>query len=148
KELQKKLNVPIGLVLSARGATTIESWMSGEVLRNDVDFENKYNELTSFTEESFKNKRVYEISKSLEGKMPKIVSSSKGLEKWDKVWKPSSWLQIDVPGFWENKGFAGIDGVAWYKKIVEANFLTDSASLYLGRVMDEDQVWINSVELK
>lgn len=38
KQLRNELNVPVGLILSAHGATAIESWMSREALQSDPDF--------------------------------------------------------------------------------------------------------------
>jgi sialate O-acetylesterase len=56
-----------------------------------------------------------------------------------------NWEKILVPSSWENQGFHGYDGYAWYRKVFELNYDLKNNSLYLflGYVDDVDQVYIN-----
>lgn len=56
-----------------------------------------------------------------------------------------NWENIEVPSSWENQGFHGYDGYAWYRKNFELHLNAKSNSLYLflGYVDDVDQVFIN-----
>jgi hypothetical protein len=57
----------------------------------------------------------------------------------------SSWEKIYAPANWENEGFRGYDGFAWYRKEFDASSISDLENLYLslGYIDDADQVFIN-----
>lgn len=59
----------------------------------------------------------------------------------------SAWESIFVPARWEDEGFFGYDGTAWYRKrIVIPKALADRALfLHLGRIDDIDEVYVNGV---
>lgn len=56
-----------------------------------------------------------------------------------------SWEKIEVPSSWENQGFHGYDGYAWYRIQFELplNSKENTLYLFLGYVDDVDQVFIN-----
>lgn len=65
---------------------------------------------------------------------------------WKEVsYADSAWKSIEVPGYYEEQGYAGYDGFSWYRR----NFdLRDDLRgrklvLVLGKVDDIDQVYIN-----
>ncbi|WP_421919784.1 beta galactosidase jelly roll domain-containing protein [Marinifilum sp.] len=57
----------------------------------------------------------------------------------------SDWEWIDVPSAWENQGFHGYDGYAWYRKTFHKRQLPNNQSLYLqlGNIDDVDEVFFN-----
>ncbi|MEM1056605.1 MAG: hypothetical protein AAGI52_13865 [Bacteroidota bacterium] len=61
----------------------------------------------------------------------------------------SSWDAIRVPGTWENQGFGGVDGYAWYRRTVSlsAAEAAQDLVLVLGAVDDLDQSFVNGVEV-
>jgi beta-galactosidase/beta-glucuronidase len=68
----------------------------------------------------------------------------------DMEWKnnnfdDSKWEKISVPSSWENQGFHGYDGYAWYRTSFNLNLKDYDRSLYLvlGFVDDVDQTFIN-----
>lgn len=62
-----------------------------------------------------------------------------------RAYDDSRWEPIRVPGAWENQGFPGYDGYAWYRK----NFSTPPEAaayplyLQLGRIDDVDETYVN-----
>ena len=56
-----------------------------------------------------------------------------------------SWAEIYVPSAWEDEGFPGYDGYAWYRKEFELNSDLDGKSvyLYIGYIDDVDEVFVN-----
>lgn len=56
-----------------------------------------------------------------------------------------SWETIEVPGPWENQGFNGYDGYAWYRQHISTRGLPLEEDLYLslGYIDDVDQVFVN-----
>lgn len=56
-----------------------------------------------------------------------------------------SWEPVRVPGMWEDAGYWGYDGLAWYRRTVRLTerHLREPLYLHLGRIDDADQVWVN-----
>jgi sialate O-acetylesterase len=56
-----------------------------------------------------------------------------------------TWSKIHVPGYWEDEGYPGYDGLAWYrtKCYVSKEWEGKSLFLQLGRVDDVDRVFVN-----
>lgn len=68
----------------------------------------------------------------------------------DMNWKKenyddSNWEKVSVPSSWENQGFHGYDGYAWYRTSFILNSNTKGKDIYLvlGYVDDVDQTFIN-----
>ncbi len=57
----------------------------------------------------------------------------------------SRWGTVRVPSVWENEGYPGYDGYAWYRKRFRAPIEWEGKALYLrvGRVDDVDEVYVN-----
>ncbi|MEQ9425377.1 MAG: beta galactosidase jelly roll domain-containing protein [Cyclobacteriaceae bacterium] len=57
----------------------------------------------------------------------------------------SNWESIKVPGAWENYGFNGYDGHAWYRTTFSGSSIRNEPHIYLnlGYIDDVDQVFIN-----
>ncbi len=57
----------------------------------------------------------------------------------------ASWDEIHVPDFWENQGYPGYDGWAWYRTtfVLSADRRNDALFLYLGTIDDVDEVYLN-----
>jgi hypothetical protein len=55
------------------------------------------------------------------------------------------WESIYVPSPWEDQGFYGYDGYAWYRKsfVIPADMENKEMYLYLGYVDDVDEVYVN-----
>ncbi|MCU7501907.1 MAG: glycoside hydrolase [Ignavibacteria bacterium] len=80
---------------------------------------------------------------SLKGKWKFSIGDDK---KWARAdYDDRSWEIINAPSPWEEQGFHGYDGYAWYRKhfycpaAVKGKFLT----LQLGYIDDVDEVYIN-----
>jgi sialate O-acetylesterase len=57
----------------------------------------------------------------------------------------SAWDRIRVPAFWEDEGYPGYDGWAWYRRhfTVHEQFRHDALFLDLGNIDDIDEVYVN-----
>jgi len=72
----------------------------------------------------------------------------------DSTWAGGTgWDRVAVPGAWEDAGYHGYDGTAWYRTSFvldpEAASLAGKAPpfLLLGRIDDVDEVWLNGERL-
>ena len=57
----------------------------------------------------------------------------------------NNWEEIKVPSYWEDEGFYGYNGYAWYRKHFKLpeNFYGPVIYLHLGSIDDVDQVYMN-----
>ena len=58
-----------------------------------------------------------------------------------------AWATIRVPGAWERQGYAGLDGVAWYRTAVELDAADRDLVLRLGWIDDLDEAFVNGVRV-
>lgn len=63
----------------------------------------------------------------------------------DPNFDDSNWEEIKVPSSWEDQGFPGYDGYAWYRIqfFLTLENITKSLYLHLGRIDDVDEVYLN-----
>jgi len=68
------------------------------------------------------------------------------------VWKnttynDSNWEKIYAPSPWEDEGFNGYDGFAWYRKKFDGKELSKEENYYLslGYIDDTDEVYVNGI---
>ncbi|HEX6226971.1 MAG TPA: beta galactosidase jelly roll domain-containing protein [Chryseolinea sp.] len=113
-----------------------------------------------------KKKNVSMVNLVLSVCMLGVISAANAQEDWEKVlnlrgyWKfsigdnkkwadpkfvDSEWENIDVPSNWEDEGFNGYNGYAWYRKTFDGTALDKNLdfSLFLGYIDDVDEVYLN-----
>ena len=67
----------------------------------------------------------------------------------DADYDDSHWEWLSVPGSWEEKGFHGYDGYAWYRKTFDLpkSDMTQNYYLQLGYIDDVDEVYVNGKKI-
>ncbi|MBD3290708.1 glycoside hydrolase [candidate division KSB1 bacterium] len=66
--------------------------------------------------------------------------------RWaDPKFDDNSWEEIYVPSSWEDEGFPGYDGFAWYRTSFELDRIEENKTyyLYLGTIDDVDETYFN-----
>jgi hypothetical protein len=69
---------------------------------------------------------------------------------WSQIdFDDSKWDKITVPSSWENQGFHGYNGYAWYRVSFEGStaLAKKNLSLHLGYIDDVDEVYFNGVKI-
>ena len=69
-------------------------------------------------------------------------------QEWaSPTFNDDDWESISVPSEWENQGFPGYDGYAWYRTEFTLDAIYDEDNIYLnlGYIDDVDEVYINGV---
>ena len=69
-------------------------------------------------------------------------------QKWaSPKFNDDNWERISVPSEWENQGFQGYDGYAWYRTEFTLDAIYDEDNIYLnlGYIDDVDEVYVNGV---
>lgn len=135
--------VPQGLISSNWGGSSIEAWMAPAALgRTAASTEQDIVQLVIGAEE--KRARVVERLRRWPGSRVQSVefsSATRDAHNFD----PASWDTLQVPGLWEQQGYSGMDGIAWYRREFELSEaeLGGGLELGLGRIDDNDTTWVN-----
>ncbi|MVN22746.1 sialate O-acetylesterase [Mucilaginibacter arboris] len=153
RDLQQKINVPIGLISASWGGTVAETWISPDGLSGETTFGEKAKQTATFDTASF-NQAHRPLAKAWTEKFENSDAGSKdGKYLWaadnldTKDFKP-----VEMPKIW---GFTGIDefwqlnGVVWFKKEVELSpaDLAGNLTLSLGIIQNSDRVFVNGTEV-
>jgi sialate O-acetylesterase len=144
--LQKHLNVPIGLISSNLGATSIETWMSNGALKQFPQFKETVGEM----EASGKNfEQLYEDLKLFRNNWDEgyYLKNDPGIAgNWqDPATDVSDWKTMEIPNLWEDAGLPDFDGSVWFRKEFDlpAGFKSDTFNIALNQIDDYDIAWVN-----
>jgi len=142
KKLYEEYKVPIGIVNASWGGTPIESWIS----------EDGFKKFPDVLETVTKNKdTAYIASQTAKGGSNKPEPEDKGLtSKWyTNEYIEKGWHTIAIPGYWEDQGVRDLDGVVWYRRVIEVpqSMAVDKVKLFMGRIVDADEVYINGKKI-
>lgn len=80
---------------------------------------------------------------SLKGNWKFNIGDQKEFGDYD--YNDKNWVTIYVPDFWENQGFPGYDGFAWYRLHFNFRSYSNDKTYYLklGQIDDVDEVYFN-----
>jgi sialate O-acetylesterase len=147
RNLEKELNVPIGLINNNWGGTGIETWTSLETMYADEDYKATVEKVKSIdTEQLRKEAETNRIKyqNTVDNEDPGIIN------KWySEDSAISDWETMKLPQAWEGAGLPSVDGVVWFAKeiIIDPADAGKEASISLGPVDDSDITWLNGVQI-
>lgn len=146
RELQKKDNVPMGLIASAWGGSKIQSWMSMSALRAIGSYDRNLDVLTLSSKDPAAAGAQW--GAIWESWWRERTNARRGTEPWSA--KPAgTWNVAPIDrGPWEQWGIpelASYNGALWYRTTVNVSKqqAAQSATLSIGRADETDQTWIN-----
>lgn len=151
RHIFRELNVPIGLIHTSWGGTVAETWSSAETISKDPDLKGNLSDLQKLDLSKYKEEKMVQIKKILGGE---VSDKDLGMENGKAVWadpdfNDSGWKTIKTPVYWEQQGYADIDGIGWYRKeiILTEEQANTNAVLHLGKIDDADITFVNGVEI-
>lgn len=144
KELRKYQNIPIGLLNSSWGGSRIEPWISKETL----DEKHPDYSLEAYAAKHNINRKAQ--AEKLMAMFPGLTDKDIGMVNGEPLWAgeikdQDQWKAIDISELWENQGYKGADGIAYYRLEFDLNEKqrSDKITLNLGAIDDADQTWFN-----
>lgn len=147
RELQKTVDVPMGLINAAWGGSRIQAWTSGEALRATGQHDEELDVLAMYAQDPVGAAAKWgELWQSW-------WSAAKGIAADDRPWSPGrpagTWRKAPRElTAWERWGvpeLADFNGMVWYRTTVTltAEQAAQPATLALGDVDEIDQTWVN-----
>ena len=121
REIYQSLKVPIGLINTSWGGTPAEAWTSVEALKSSAELQPILDRYESSLKALPETKEAYERAVvQWEEKNLYIDRENKGeaLGYADPATSTADWAKMDLPKQFEAAGLL-IDGVVWFRKVVE-----------------------------
>ncbi len=115
--------LPVGVIVSSLGGSSIQSWVSQEHLKEVPRY--------------VVDREAFEAARE--------ARRDKGEDLWyGKDWDDSDWPTTEVPGTWAERGIR-TQGAVWYRKnfVCPPSMAGRHARLYMGRMADDDRVYVN-----
>ena len=151
RSIYNEYKVPIGIINSSVGGTPIEAWTSEEGLKG---FPQMISRIGKLKDTAYLNPTIRSAGRRTRtGEDPATNSRSvdKGISgpvSWyDISYVPEGWKKFWLPGYWDDQGVRGLNGIVWFRKVVDvpASMTGKPAKLFMGRIVDADNVYINGV---
>ena len=145
RELQQKLQVPIGIIHSSVGATFAEAWTSGEALRRLMPYDFR-SELAEVEQLAGPDGETFDYFAELEKWAAQIDPASARDKYASNVdLNTDDWRDIEVPKPWEEAGLADFDGLVWFRHWIEVpqEWAGGELQLQLSIINDCDLTWLN-----
>ena len=152
RDLEKHLNVPIGLIQTCWGGTVAEAWTGKESLELDPDFTKGLKNLSEMSASKENAMKKYEADKLQWQK--NVDSKDAGMKNGKAVWaapgfNDKSWMTMKVPGLFSQNGLEKFDGLVWFRHTVDipSSMTGKALMLRLGSVDDIDVTYFNGVRI-
>ncbi len=143
RELQHKLQVPVGLVAIAWGGTSAEAWTSAGALRPLSDFNTELDQL-----EALQQAKADPIGTYNELWITQHNAGTLGA--WQKPESATSdWKATTLANGFADLGMSGKKGVVWFRTTVDLAMppTGETATIALGRIQTADTVWVNGTKV-
>ena len=153
RDLYKKYQVPVGLLVSSWGGTPAEAWVSAEGLAAFPEFKAQIASFASKTTSLNDDQHAYEAKQR--ELLRNIRNYDKGYLANGQTWAAPTfdahaWPTMQLPGIWESTpGLNTYDGVVWFRKEIDlpASLAGQPLMLSLGKVDDADSTYVNGVRV-
>ncbi|MCD0471917.1 sialate O-acetylesterase [Flavobacterium sp. JAS] len=144
RKIYNEKKIPIGLIHSSWGGTSIEAWTSSGALTTIHDFDTEIQAMKSETDAAA---LLQKYNVDLANWEMKVAGSDEGFETGKVIWATpnfddSSWKTMKLPSFFDSNGLGNFDGVVWFRKkfTISDNSVDFSLSYFAD---DDDMIWIN-----
>jgi len=148
RDLYLDRHVPIGLIHTSWGGTPAEAWTSEAALSQLSDFTDAVTNLKQLVANPAQAQR--ETQARQDAWYLKVDTGIRANPAWNAVdLDTSSWKTMKVPGYWEDNGYPGFDGLFWFRRTFDlpGNWNGSDVELHLGAVDDNDTTWVNGAEV-
>jgi sialate O-acetylesterase len=151
RSIYKEYKVPIGIINSSVGGTPIEAWTSEEGLKEFPQLKSRIEKLkdTAYLNPILRSTR--RRPEAVQGPPANSRSIDKGISGpipwYDINYVPEGWHKYWLPGYWDDQGVRGLNGIVWFRKEIRVpeSMTGKPAKLFLGRIVDADNVYVNGV---
>ena len=150
RELNKELNIPIGLINTSWGGTQVESWTSKEAFENDEEFKSMISTMKGTDLDELIKQKTAAVKKRIQEIQGATVPGAAEIATWkEKDFSDINWKTMNVPGLWEQQGLEDVDGYLWFRKTINVNKedAGKAATIELAMIDDNDETYLNGEKI-
>ena len=150
RELNRDLNIPIGLINTSWGGTHVETWTSRKAFESSDEFRSMIASMPLLNLDSLAKQKAATTLKRIEGIQGPLNNSDQVIQQWkENSFDDSNWKKMRVPGQWEQQEPGDFDGFVWFRKTfnVDAQDIGKKAAVEIGMIDDSDETYVNGVKV-
>ncbi len=143
--VQKAINIPIGLISSDWGGTPAEAWTSADTLKKIPEWSGALKDVESLRGDAAKLKQEHDAAFTVWlKKFDEAEPGSRGAGWYAPDLDDSDWKDMTQPKVWDGD-LANFDGTVWARRTIEipAEWAGKDLTLELGPIDDNDTTWFN-----
>ena len=145
REIHQTQKIPIGIIHSSVGATYAEAWVSRDALQQRMPYD-FIDRLAEVEQAAGKVAEPYDYFDSVQNWLATLDPQS-ARQKYasDPPLDTTDWLDMIVPGPWEEAGLSDFDGLVWFRRAIDvpADWAGKDLLLQLSVINDIDVTWFN-----
>ena len=146
--LHEKQNTPIGLITLPVGGSPAEAWVSEAGL---AKYPHYLAQLQPFKSDDYVAKTIATDKAASAAWYSDLAAKDEGLKgNWsNETLDTKDWKSFTVPGYLKEQGSDFVQGAVWFRKTFDltAEQASKTATLWLGVIVDGDQVFLNGKEI-
>jgi sialate O-acetylesterase len=143
RDIQEKHNIPVGLINAALGGSPAEAWMSEHAL---TQFPHYLAEAKKFRDDALISKIEYDDRNRISAWYDSLARKERiEVNSLTSDFNESEWRIMNIPAYIQTSGEENANGAFWFLKKfnVDRKHLNKRSILYMGRIVDQDSVFIN-----
>jgi len=149
RNLHLDRKVPVGIIMAARGATNLETWMSRERLMTHPDFTEQL--AKTGTDTTVWNEKVRKADQSEKDRDMIANTSMNGLNLKVNtlIYKDVDWTKTEFPINIYKMGYPGFWGLVWIRKTIEIpkQSAQKEWTIHLPIKDQDDRIYLNGTEI-
>lgn len=150
KKIYEKYKVPIGIINSSVGGTPIQAWISEQGFSALPKYTERIRQLrdTAYLNPLLRKDEQNKLA--AQKPAPVVDKGLTGEKPWyDEAYQAQGWHKYWLPGYWNDQGIKGLNGVVWFRKELELpqSVSGKAGKLMLGRLVDADETYINGKQV-
>ncbi len=145
--LQRITGQTVGFINASLGGSRISSWLSRQMMEG---YDELLSEADKYADDDFRKSQAEKNLINGATWRKKLDETDRGLkEDWKREdLDERSWKEMDIPVMFEDTELSGMCGSVWFRKKFDLpkNLAGKSARLFLGTLVDRDEVFVNGVK--
>lgn len=147
KELNKQLQVPIGLINASWGGTNIETWISKEGFEADAEFNEMIQAMPKINIDSLLQLKIESTKLQIETIQNASINTKNATSFSQFNFDDSNWPELQQPGAWETQQLGNFDGTVWLRKHFNLKTVNGPITIEIPAIDDNDVTFVNGIKI-